>query len=165
MHGVAHTRILKEAVTAHYNRLSGVKRYNRADCDKWMAGYDVSLFCAWFQGYLRLDQKTDLRPIPQCLVEIPSYVGMDVMETYVDDPDVKFILTERDPQKWAASINKTAAQVVVMAERFPMNILKYFDPFLYEFYHTNQIICCAMAGGTRIGDPDNEEMLCRYYTE
>lgn len=43
VHGVPHTQILKEAVTAQYNRLSGVKRYSRVDCEKWMAGYDVSL--------------------------------------------------------------------------------------------------------------------------
>ncbi|KAJ5182786.1 hypothetical protein N7492_000402 [Penicillium capsulatum] len=140
VHGLPHVEIFKEAVTAQYNRLSGVKRYDRADCDKWMTGYD-------------------------CLVEIPSYMGMDVMEAYVDDPDVKFILTERDPQKWASSVNKTAAQVAGLATQFPTNILKYFDGFLYEFLRMNQIVYRAMAGGTQVGDPDNEEMLCKYYTE
>lgn len=92
-------------------------------------------------------------------------MGMDVMEAYVEDPNVKFILTERDPQKWAASINKTAGQMAAMGGTFPMNILKYFDRLLYEFCLVNQIMYCAMAGGTQIGDLDNEEMLCRYYTE
>lgn len=38
---LAHLKIFKEAVTAHYNQLSGIKRYDRADCEKWLANYDV----------------------------------------------------------------------------------------------------------------------------
>jgi hypothetical protein len=34
--------ICSEAITAQYNRLSGVKKYNRADYDKWLGDYDVS---------------------------------------------------------------------------------------------------------------------------
>lgn len=40
--GLPHLRFFREAITAQYNRLSGVKRYNKADFEKWMAEYDVS---------------------------------------------------------------------------------------------------------------------------
>lgn len=40
--GLPHLKVLNEALTAHYNPLSGVKRYTRPDFDKWMAEYDVS---------------------------------------------------------------------------------------------------------------------------
>lgn len=40
--GLPHLQFFNEAVTAQYNRLSGVKRYNKADFEKWMAEYDVS---------------------------------------------------------------------------------------------------------------------------
>jgi hypothetical protein len=40
--GLAHIKIFKEAITAYYNQLSGIKRYDRADCEKWLADYDVS---------------------------------------------------------------------------------------------------------------------------
>lgn len=160
VHGVPHMEIFKEAIISQYNRLSGVKRFNRADCDKWLAGYDVSAFPMPIHTI-----QTKQSNSAQCLVEIPSYMGMDVMEAYVEDPNVKFILTERKPEKWAASVNKTAAQVAKSGEEFPMNILKHFDPFLNIFIRINQLVYGAMAGCTQPGDPDNEEMLCKYYTE
>lgn len=40
--GFPDLRIFNEGITAQYNRLSGVKRYTKADFDKWMAEYDVS---------------------------------------------------------------------------------------------------------------------------
>lgn len=42
VNGVSHIKMFKEAITAQYNRLSGVKRYNQDDCNKWLADYDVS---------------------------------------------------------------------------------------------------------------------------
>lgn len=41
VHGTEHTKVFKEAVIAHFNRLSGVKELTRGDCDKWFADYDV----------------------------------------------------------------------------------------------------------------------------
>lgn len=38
---LAHLKIFKEAITAYYNQLSGIKRYDLADCEKWLANYDV----------------------------------------------------------------------------------------------------------------------------
>lgn len=40
--GFPHLKIFNQALTAQYNRMSGVKRYTKADFDKWMAEYDVS---------------------------------------------------------------------------------------------------------------------------
>lgn len=40
--GLPHLKIFNEAVTAQYNRLSGVKRYSKDDFERWMSEYDVS---------------------------------------------------------------------------------------------------------------------------
>lgn len=40
-HGWPHQKIVTEAVVAQANRFSGIKRYERPELDKWMAGYDV----------------------------------------------------------------------------------------------------------------------------
>jgi hypothetical protein len=40
--GLPHLRFFNEALIGQYNRMSGVKRYTKADFDKWMAEYDVS---------------------------------------------------------------------------------------------------------------------------
>lgn len=47
---LVHVKIFQEAITAYYNQLSGIKRYNRADCEKWLANYDVSelYLHSWF---------------------------------------------------------------------------------------------------------------------
>ncbi|KAJ5455302.1 hypothetical protein N7475_010423 [Penicillium sp. IBT 31633x] len=136
--GLPHMRIFKEAITAHWNQLSGIKRFTTTDFDRWLGEYD-------------------------CLVEIPSYIGVDLLEAYAKDPDVKFILTERQPEKWAASINNTAGKLATKATEFPFSILKYFDSTLYEFLTLNILVYRAIAGGTAPGEPGNEEALCRYY--
>ncbi|KAJ5174863.1 uncharacterized protein N7482_000740 [Penicillium canariense] len=138
--GLPHINLFNEAATAQYNRLSGIKRYTRADFDKWLHEYD-------------------------CLVEIPSYMGKNVFEAYANEPEVKFILTERQPEKWARSVNNSAGGVVKMATSFPISVLKYFDATLFAFMKTNVLMYNAFSSGTNIGDPDNEEELCKYYND
>ena len=92
-------------------------------------------------------------------------MGRDLLGVYAEDPDVKFILTERSPVKWAKSVNNSAGGVVKMAESFPMNILKNFDPTLGEFMKSNVLIYDALARGTRPGHPENEEELCKSYND
>lgn len=41
-HGVPHMRALEDAVIAQHNRLSGVRKYERADFDRFLGDYDVS---------------------------------------------------------------------------------------------------------------------------
>jgi hypothetical protein len=55
--GVPHLKVFKEAIIAEFNRLSGVRRYSRADYDKWLADYDVS--CYLSQTFARR-QRNDL---------------------------------------------------------------------------------------------------------
>lgn len=40
--GVPHMKTFKEGIIAEFDRLSGGKRYTRADFDKWLGDYDVS---------------------------------------------------------------------------------------------------------------------------
>ncbi|GAB1198164.1 hypothetical protein APSETT444_007472 [Aspergillus pseudonomiae] len=138
--GPVHMKILEEAVIAQHNRFSGIKRYERAEFDKWLSEYD-------------------------CFIELPSYLGTQALEVYAEDPDVKFILTYRDPDKWVTSMNNTVANVVRMATAFPMNILKHFDIILAGFLRLNQIMWWAISDGTNPGDPDNEARLRRNYVE
>ncbi|KAJ5456574.1 hypothetical protein N7530_011848 [Penicillium desertorum] len=140
VHGLPHMEICSEAITAQYNRLSGVKKYNRADYDKWLGDYD-------------------------CLVEIPSMMGPDLIEAYIDDPGVKFILTERNPDKWATSVNNTAGVVIDMPYQFPFSILKYFDATLYRFLAMNELVYRAMSGCTGPGDAENAQNLRKHYTD
>ncbi|KAJ5707158.1 hypothetical protein N7488_006959 [Penicillium malachiteum] len=138
INGLDHLKVFNEGMIAQHNRLSGIKRYDKDDFEKWMPQYD-------------------------CIVEIPSYMGTDLLEAYGQDPDVKFILTERDPKKWSRSVNNTAGQVVIAANKFPLNVLKHFEPTLYHFFRMNTLAYNILAAGTKIGDQDNEKELVRSY--
>lgn len=102
----------------------------------------------------------------QCIIEIPSYLGMQFLRTYADDPDVKFILTERDPGRWARSFLNTVGYVVDLASSFPVNILKRFEGHVGAFLYLNQIAFGAFADGASPGDAAYAEMaLRRNYLE
>ncbi|KAF7181865.1 hypothetical protein CNMCM7691_001162 [Aspergillus felis] len=138
--GKQHMVAVREAVAAQHNRLSGIKRFDKADMDKLTADYD-------------------------CLVEIPSWLGPALLDEYAQDPEVKFILTERDPDRWAKSVNGTAGFVVKAAASFPLNVLKHFDEELGIFLALNVTVYAAMADGTKPGQPGNEAALRRNYIE
>lgn len=73
-------------------------------------------------------------------------MGKEFLHAYAENPDVKFILTERNPEKWVKSINNSAAVVYKMSSSFPMNILKYFDPTLFQFARLNVLVYKAVSG-------------------
>ena len=72
---------------------------------------------------------------------------------------MKFILTERDPDKWVTSLNNTAGGVANIAHQFPFSLLKYFDATLYEFLDMGRLSYRAFSGCTLPGGPDNRENL------
>lgn len=159
VHGEIHLKIFKEALIAQFNYFSGVRRLRKPDVEKWLADYDVSQMRSPTSRFLL---KILIRI--QAIIEVPSYLGTDMIDAYAEDPDVKFILTERDPQKWALSFNNTCYNVAKMGTTFPFNILKYFQVDLYHFLEVNRLVYRALANGTKPGDPDNEESLCDYYS-
>lgn len=137
--GILHMKVLEEAIAAQQDR-SGTKPYDKADFEKWMGEYD-------------------------CAIEIPSFLGLDYYRDYAEDPGVKFILTERDPDRWVRSVNNTAGYVVNTVTSFPVNMLKHFDPFLRAFASLNQAIYWSLSDGTNPGDANNETALRRNYVE
>ncbi|KAI1379454.1 P-loop containing nucleoside triphosphate hydrolase protein [Hypoxylon crocopeplum] len=77
------------------------KPYGREEFDKWFADYDI-------------------------IIEMPFFMLHSVIKAY---PDAKFLLTERNPEKWAKSFVNTIGKMVVSFESFPMSVFKYFDGF------------------------------------
>lgn len=45
IHGVPHMKIVIEAIRAQHNRFLGIRRYDKADFEKFLANYDVSWEC------------------------------------------------------------------------------------------------------------------------
>ncbi|RJE19487.1 hypothetical protein PHISCL_08172 [Aspergillus sclerotialis] len=139
-HGVPHMKVAQEAFLSANNRFSGIKRYERAELDKWFDGYD-------------------------CVLELPSYLGPRAIEAYIEDPDIKFILTERDPAKWARSFSNTAGYVVDLAHSFPTNILKHFDSLNSAFLKLNEYAFWSMSDGTNKNHPNTDAALRNNYAE
>jgi hypothetical protein len=161
VHGLPHMQVFKEAIVAQYNRIAGVKKFTQSDFENWLGDYDVSRLVS-FSRSIQYEHWADTM---QCLIEVPSYMGMDLIQAYLKDPDVKFILTERDPDKWVTSVNKTAGGVANMAQQFPFSILKYFDATLYEFLDLNELVYRALSGCTLLDGPNNRENLRQYYID
>ncbi|KAJ2904753.1 hypothetical protein MKZ38_007261 [Zalerion maritima] len=138
----SHMKVVEEAILAHHNdRFSGIKPYGRKEFDKWLADYDA-------------------------LLELQAYLGPDMINAYLSDPDVKFILTERDPDKWVRSFNqwvavdalgKLSAPLVAAAARF--------DTWLTMFKRLNIVMYNTYSNSIPYKAPGNEEALRKNYVE
>lgn len=56
---------------------------------------------------------------------MPFFMLSEVVAAY---PDAKFLLTERDPDKWAKSWLNTIGPLTLQFNEFPTSLLKYFHP-------------------------------------
>ncbi|KAE8151539.1 hypothetical protein BDV25DRAFT_152531 [Aspergillus avenaceus] len=135
-----HMKTFREGIVAHNNRFSGVKRYETPDLDRWIGEYD-------------------------CLMEIPSYIGLRSLQRYIDDPDVKFIVTERSPDKWVKSINSTIGEAIKLAAQLPLCVLKRFDSELGHFLHLAQVMYWAYSDGAQPGDANCDAALRQNYVD
>ncbi|KAJ2992690.1 hypothetical protein NUW58_g2082 [Xylaria curta] len=77
--------------------------YGRAEFDKWFANYDI-------------------------IIEMPFLMLRSTLKAY---PDAKFLLTERDPEKWAKSYLNTIGLSTMRFRTFPMSVFKKFDGFAF----------------------------------
>ncbi|XRM36999.1 hypothetical protein ABZX51_000491 [Aspergillus tubingensis] len=135
-----HIKAFTEGILAHNNRLSGIKRYETPDLDRWIGSFD-------------------------CLMEIPSYIGLRALAGYIEDPDVKFIVTERSPDKWVKSFNNTIGEAIMAGHKFPLNILRRFDSEVGQFFNLADVMYWAYSDGTNPGHPNNEAALRKNYVE
>ncbi|GCB26243.1 hypothetical protein AAWM_09128 [Aspergillus awamori] len=135
-----HIKAFTEGILAHNNRFSGIKRYETPDLDRWIGNCD-------------------------CLMEIPSYIGLRALAGYIEDPDVKFIVTERSPDKWVKSFNNTVGEAIMAGHRFPLNILRRFNSEVGQFFNLAEVMYWAYSDGTNPGHPNNEAALRKNYVE
>ncbi|OTA93762.1 hypothetical protein M434DRAFT_284961 [Hypoxylon sp. CO27-5] len=88
--GPTAVQIMKDGTNA--DMFHNGKPYGRAEFDKWFADYDV-------------------------IIEMPFFMLHSTLKAY---PDAKFLLTERDPDKWAKSWANTIGKMVSRFESFPI---------------------------------------------
>lgn len=87
------------------------------------------------------------------------------MDAYIDDPDVKFILTERTPPSFSRSIINTVGQFVIASHSLPLWLLKYFDTYNWLFISLADDMFRVYSQGKWPKDPDCAENIERWYQE
>jgi hypothetical protein len=58
------------------------------------------------------------------IIEMPFFMLHEIVKAY---PDAKFLLTEREPGKWATSFFNTVGVAHDRLKMFPISLFKYFD--------------------------------------
>lgn len=87
------------------------------------------------------------------------------MDAYIDDPDVKFILTDRAPAAFARSINNSIGRFVTAAHSFPLGVLKYLDTYNLAFTRLVDDMYPVYSQGKIPSDPNSAESIARWYEE
>ncbi|KAK1999816.1 hypothetical protein LX36DRAFT_463523 [Colletotrichum falcatum] len=135
-YGFQQMRALQEAILANDTD----EPFGRKEFDKLFAGYD-------------------------CIVESPCYLCPNIIKTYLDDPDVKFILTERTPESWAKSIAGSLGAYHEKLAKPPLSIARYLDSFIWELTALFRAMTHRWSGGLEPSDPGFNDALARSYVE
>ncbi|KAK8016162.1 hypothetical protein PG993_014351 [Apiospora rasikravindrae] len=141
--GVPHIKIFQEAIrsTNPFYTSAATKPYGRAEFDKWFAGYDV-------------------------IIEIPSFLLDAIYRAYGDEPGVKFLLTERDPDAWVRSVTGGPAELITALDTpGPLSLSRHFDAFNDEFFKLTSLMYESMAEGKGPKDPGAQPALRRSYVK
>ncbi|KAK8008848.1 P-loop containing nucleoside triphosphate hydrolase protein, partial [Apiospora marii] len=142
-HGVSHTKIFQEAIKSTHPAYasSETKPYRRSEFDKWFAGYDV-------------------------IIEIPSFLLDAIYQAYGDEPDVRFLLTERGPDSWVRSVTSGPAELLTALDQpGPLGLSRHFDAFNDEFFSLATLMYESMAEGKGPNDPGAQDTLRRHYVK
>ncbi|KAJ8127526.1 hypothetical protein O1611_g6110 [Lasiodiplodia mahajangana] len=108
--------------------------YGREEFDKWFADYDV-------------------------IIEMPFFMLRSTLKAY---PDAKFLLTERDPEKWAKSFMNTAGAAITDFNRFPMSVFRRFDNFSSHMHMFGTILLNHSTNGFGVSEQGRQALIENY---
>lgn len=103
--------------------------------------------------------------VDQALIESPCYLGASGIQTYLADPTVKFILTERSTESWVKSISGSLITYFVKFNRFPLCIVRYCDRFVWELERMFRLMTIRWSGGLDPREAAFEATIARSYEE
>ncbi|KAI1497256.1 P-loop containing nucleoside triphosphate hydrolase protein [Biscogniauxia marginata] len=110
------------------------KPYGRADFDKWLANYDI-------------------------IIEMPFFMIHSIVNAY---PDAKFLLTERDPEKWAKSYINTIGKLQMKLSTFPYSLLPIFDSYAGSMKTFGAKMCNYCTNGYGITEEGHKCLVENY---
>ncbi|KAI0549777.1 P-loop containing nucleoside triphosphate hydrolase protein [Xylaria curta] len=130
--GTPALKILADGMNAEW--LHEGTPYGRAEFDKWFADYDV-------------------------IIEMPFFMLRSTLKAY---PDAKFLLTERDPEKWAKSFMNTIGWAALRLRRLPMSIFKRFDNFAFYMDRFNGQMVDYYTNGLGVSEEGRKALVENY---
>jgi len=138
--GRDHMQVFYEAMLAENDKWSGIEPYGRAEFDKWLKDYDV-------------------------VMELISNIPEQTINAYLGDANVKFLLTERDPDAWVKSYNSFIGGLSDAMGALPLSVLKYFQADLWHLSRYSIRAYGLFSGSRRPSDPETPAVLRRHYVE
>ncbi|KAK8017970.1 hypothetical protein PG991_007160 [Apiospora marii] len=144
-HGVRQMQALEEAMVAS----STSNPFTRAELDKLFGDYDPR-------------QDANDR---KCLIESPCYLGESGIQTYVDDPNVKFILTQRSPASFAKSLSGSLGCYYAKLHEWPLTAARLCDGFVWELERMFRLMTFRWSHGLHPSDPGFRPALEQSYVE
>jgi len=101
----------------------------------------------------------------QAILEIPSYLGTSVLEAYKDDPDVKFILTERDPKSFVRSMEGSVGTFLNNNSHVMDSWGSYFNAFAWSWDRAGRSIYMEYALGATPNSLHSSRNLELFYKD
>ncbi|KAK7991947.1 hypothetical protein PG988_000741 [Apiospora saccharicola] len=100
-----------------------------------------------------------------CLIESPCYLGASGIRTYVDDPNVKFILTQRSPASFAKSLAGSLGCYYAKLHEWPLTAARVCDGFVWELERMFRLMTFRWSHGLHPSDPGFRQALEQSYVE
>ena len=105
-------------------------------------------------------------PSSQVIIEIPSFLLDAIYQAYGDEPGVRFLLTERDPDSWVRSVTTGPAELLITLDQPGLlGLSRHFDAFNNEFFSLATLMYKSMAEGKGPNDPGAQNMLRKHYVK
>lgn len=101
----------------------------------------------------------------QCLVEIPYLLDTGIINAYRNDPDIKFVLVERDASSWADSCHATAGWLVNRLNGWEIQAYKHVSRFLTNFTRAVPLVYARQAAFTKPDEPGSKQAMAYSYNE
>ncbi|KAK7943024.1 uncharacterized protein PG986_012137 [Apiospora aurea] len=86
-------------------------------------------------------------------------------DTYVDDPSVKFILTQRSPESFAKSLTGSLGCYYEKLHEWPLTAARVCDGFVWELERMFRLLTFRWSHGLHPSDPGFRRALEQSYIE
>lgn len=126
------------------------------------AEYDVS---EHYPGHVSVEKNVLLTSHFQCVIESPCYLCPNVVDAYLQDPDVKFILTERSPESFVKSLGGSLVDYYARLCTFPLCLTKYFDKLIWHLHGMFGAMTFRWSRGLYPNDPAFKQTMRESYIE